>query len=171
MREINEKFFHHLPEVLDKADLNSIEKTSSYTTMINLSNPAQITDFIFQNSKEINNTTKLKALSEPSLIKRLEILINLPNQRKIDQELNESTKKKIREEQEEYILIRKKEAIEKRLKKARGYGHDDMKRYLEIVDKNPYPPHIKELIYKKIEEFETISSNPFESNICQNYIE
>lgn len=171
LRELTEKFARYLPEILDNVYPDSSVDSGSYVTMINFGNLEQVVDFIFQNSREISDYNKQKALAECSLSNRLEMLINLPRQKKIDDEINEVTKKKIKQEQIEYWLNKKKEAIEKRLKESRGYGSEEMRKYLRKVDEGSYPENIKEIILREIEQYESTPNNSVEASMIHTYID
>ena len=54
--ELTEKFVRHLPDILEKSKLSSVEKLP-YMTMMR-GNVSNLIDFIAQNSREINHLTK-----------------------------------------------------------------------------------------------------------------
>jgi ATP-dependent Lon protease len=54
--ELTEKFVRHLPDILEKSKLSSVEKLP-YMTMIR-GNISNLVDFITQNSREIDHSTK-----------------------------------------------------------------------------------------------------------------
>lgn len=125
-------------------------------------------DYIVQNSEELDGVTKYRILSEEFPFERLEILFSLPNRKNIDKELDKLTKEKIREEQENYYLRKKKEAIESRLYK---YDHD-MGKYLNRLEKENFPPNIKELILQKADQYyKSVSTNSSEANMLRSYME
>ncbi|CAJ0845049.1 7991_t:CDS:10 [Entrophospora sp. SA101] len=51
-------------------------------------------------------------------------------------------------------LREKQKTIERRLKKSRGYGNNEMRKYLERLGKEPYPPSVKKVIQEEIEHYE-----------------
>jgi ATP-dependent Lon protease len=54
--ELTEKFVRHLPDILEKSKLSSVEKLP-YMTMMR-GNVSNLVDFIAQNSREINHLMK-----------------------------------------------------------------------------------------------------------------
>ncbi|CAI2162045.1 2947_t:CDS:10 [Funneliformis geosporum] len=132
--KLTEKFVRHLPNILEKAKLISVEKLP-YESMMKVSLDLQ---------------------------ERLDILINLPDRKKINEDLNRETREEIRRQQEEYYLSEEQKAIERRLKKLRGYGDEEMRRYSEKLIKEPYPEYVKKVACKQIEyceNFELVRRN------------
>lgn len=165
-QELTEKLVRFVPELLEKNRLSSVEMT----TMIN-GNALDLIDFIAQNSREIDNETRYRLLAELDPAARLELLINLPNPRKIDSELDALARKTMRKEQDAYFLLKKKEAIEKKLKEMRGYGGEEIRKHLSRLEKEPFPKHVKDYVYQKIEQFELAPSNSTEANMIRVYID
>ncbi|CAG8774002.1 26000_t:CDS:2, partial [Gigaspora rosea] len=56
-------------------------------------------------------------------------------------------------------------AIERRLKKSRGYGSVEMKKYLERLEKESYPEYVKKVAYDEIECYEAMHSSSSEANM------
>ncbi|KLL04945.1 MAG: class III heat-shock ATP-dependent LonA protease [Mycoplasmataceae bacterium RV_VA103A] len=167
--ELTEKFVRHLPDILEKSKLSAVDKLP-YMTMMR-GNVSNIIDFIAQNSREIDQLTKWKILASLDLQERLDILINLPDRRKIDEDLEKETKEEIKKQQEEWYLREKQKAIERRLKKSRGYGSGEMKKYLERLEKEPYPDYVKKVAYEEIERYEVLHPSSSEAGMIRNYID
>lgn len=167
--ELTEKFVRHIPNVLEKVKLNSVEKLP-YMTMMR-GNIGNLIDFIAQNSREIDQLTRWKILVSLDLRERLEILINLPDRQKIDKEIEEKTREKMRDENEKYYLQKKLEAIERRLREKGIHGSSEIRRYLEKLKEGEYPANVKRVIQQEIERYETMPSNFSEVNIIKQYID
>ena len=95
MDSLVEKFIRHFPGIMERVKLNSVEKMP-ITTMMG-GNVGNIIDFIAQNSREIDQLAKLKILVSLDLQERLEILINLPDRQKIDKEIEDKTREKMKD--------------------------------------------------------------------------
>ncbi|WNE40266.1 MAG: Lon protease 1 [Mycoplasmataceae bacterium] len=169
LNELTEKFVRHLPDILEKSKFSSVGKLP-YMTMMS-GNISTIIDFIVQNSKEIDNQIKWKFLATANLDERLTILIGLPNRQKIDKELDEETQKRIKKEQEEYYLQKKSEAIRKKLKESRSHNNKEASKYLERLEKEPFPKYVKNIVKEELERYESMPSNYGESNIVKQYID
>jgi ATP-dependent Lon protease len=167
--ELTEKFVRHLPDILEKSKFSSVGKLP-YMTMMR-GNISTIIDFIVQNSREIDNQIKWKFLGTADLAERLSILISLPNRQKIDKELDEEAQKRIKKEQEEYYLQKKSEAIRKKLKESRGHNNKETNKYLERLEKEPFPKYVKNIVKEEIERYESMPSNYGESNVVKQYID
>lgn len=167
--ELTEKFVRYLPEILEKAKLSSLEKLP-YMTMMR-GNIANLIDFITQNSREIDSLIKWKILASLDLRERLELLIRIPDRQRIEKDIEEATKEEIKNQQEEYYLREKLKAIEKRLKtKKRGEG-SEIGKYLERLEKDPYPNYVKKVVQEEIERYESMPSNSSEANIIKQYVD
>ena len=167
--ELTEKFVRHLPEILEKAKLSSVEKLP-YMTMMR-GNIANLIDFIVQNSREIDLLTKWKILASLDLGERLEMLIRIPDRQSIEKALDDATKEEIKSQQEEYYLREKMKAIEKRLKNKKIGGGSEMGKFLERLDKEPYPNYVKKVAQEEIERYESMPSNSSEANIIKQYVD
>lgn len=169
LEELTEKFVRYLPEILEKAKLTSVEKLP-YMTMMR-GNIANLIDFIAQNSREIDPLTKWKILVCLDLEERLTMLINIPDRQKIEREIEDATKEEIKSHQEEYYLREKMKAIERRLKNKKGGSGSEMSKFLERLEKNPYPNYVKKIVQEEIERYESIPSHSSEANIIKQYVD
>ncbi|CAG8790123.1 7266_t:CDS:2, partial [Gigaspora rosea] len=73
---------------------------------------------------------------------RLDILINLSDQRKIDKDLEKETKEEIKKQQED----------------------GKMKKYLEHLEKEPYSEYVKKVAYNEIERYEAMHPSSSEAS-------
>jgi ATP-dependent Lon protease len=105
------------------------------------------------------------------LQERLEILINLPNRQKIEKDLEEATREEIKKEQEEYYLRQKQKIIERKLRRKGTYGDNEMRKYQERLEKEPYPDYVKKVIQEEIERYEMMPPNSSEASMLRTYID
>nr|CAG8476576.1 5885_t:CDS:10 [Entrophospora candida] len=107
MDELTEKFVRHLPSILEKSKLSSVEKLP-YMTMMR-GNIGNLIDFIAQNSHEIG------------------------------------------------------QAIERKLRNRGGHGGSEISKYLERLEKNPYPNYVKKIVHDEIERYGSMPSGHSEA--------
>jgi|SRR6185369_7553908 len=169
LEELTEKFIRHFSNILEKTKLSAVEKFP-YMTMMK-GNIGSLIDFIAQNSQEIDPLIKWKIFSSLDLKERLELLINLPDRQKIESDIEKDTRERINNQQEEYFLREKLKAIEKRLRNKKGSGGGEMSRYLERLEKFPYPSYVKKVIQEEIERYDSMPNNSSEANIIKQYVD
>ena len=169
LNELTEKFVRHLPEILERTKLSSIEKLP-YMTMMR-GNISNLIDFITQNSREVDTLNKWKILASLDLWERLEILLSIPDRQRIEKDIEKDTSEEIKNQQEEYYLREKIKAIEKRLKNKKNAGNNEIGKYLERIEKNPYPNYVKKVVQEEIERYESMPSNSNEANIIKQYVD
>jgi ATP-dependent Lon protease len=99
MNELAEKFIRHLPSILERSKLSSVEGFP-HKPMVE-GNIGSVIDSIVQNGREIDQATKWRILASSDLQERLELLISLPNRQKIDKEIEDKTREAIKYQQEE----------------------------------------------------------------------
>src|SRR4051812_37479361 len=99
------------------------------------------------------------------------MLIRIPDRQKIEEDINKATEKEIKSQQEEYYLREKMRAIEKRLKNKKNGGGSEMGKFLERLDKEPYPSYVKKVAQEEIERYESMPSNSSEANIIKQYVD
>jgi len=168
--ELIKKFVRFLPEILEKSKLSSIEKFP-YMTMMR-GNIATLIDFITQNSREIDLITKWKILASLNVGERLEILITIPDRRRIEEDLDRKTKEEITNQQEEYYLREKLKAIEKRLKDKNTHSSgSEVEEILRKLDKEPYPDYVKKVVQEEIKRYQSMPNNSSEASIIKQYID
>jgi ATP-dependent Lon protease len=105
------------------------------------------------------------------LQERLEILISLPDRQKIEKDIEDKTREAIKSQQEEYYLREKLKTIERKLRKKGTYGSNEMRKYLERLEKEPYPDYVKKVVQEEIERYESMPGNSSEANIIKQYVE
>lgn len=167
--ELTEKFIRHFSNILEKTKLGTVEKFP-YMTMMR-GNISNLIDFIAQNSQEVDSLIKWKIFSSLDLKERLELLINLPDRRKIESDIEKDTRERINNQQEEYFLREKLKAIEKRLRNKKGGEGGEMNKYLDRLEKFPYPDYVKKVVQEEIERYDSMPSNSSEANIIKQYVD
>jgi ATP-dependent Lon protease len=102
------------------------------------------------------------------------LLINDINLVKKDEDVEKyisgRVNEEINEQQRQYILRQKLDAIKKELGELEGKTNE-MQKYLEKLEKEPYPEHIKQRLREEIGRYETMSPSSSESNVLRSYIE
>jgi ATP-dependent Lon protease len=165
MQEITENFVNFLPEILERVRINPVEKIP-YMTMMR-GNVVDLIDFIVQNSREVDNSLKLKILNSFDVEERFEILMSLPNKKKLKDEIEDETKNEIRKQQEEYYLREQLKIIEKKL----GNSNSDSDVYLERLENNPYPDYVKKTLGEEIKKYSSLNFQSGESGVIKQHIE
>ena len=97
LEELTEKFIRHFSNILEKTKLGTVEKFP-YMTMMR-GNISNLIDFIAQNSQEVDSLIKWKIFSSLDLKERLELLINLPDRRNIESDIEKDTRERINNQQ------------------------------------------------------------------------
>ncbi|CAG8718625.1 30374_t:CDS:2, partial [Racocetra persica] len=101
----------------------------------------ELTERFVRHLPEILEKSKLSAVDKlpymTMMRERLNILINLPDRRKIDEDLEKETKEEIKKQQED----------------------GEMKKHLERLEKEPYPEYVKKTAYEEIERYEAMHPN------------
>jgi len=106
------------------------------------------------------------------LEEKLELLINLPDKKKIDKEIEEKTKSRIRSQQDEYYLREKLKAIKKKLGElGEKSGSGETQEWLEKLEKEPYPEYVKKVVREETRRYERIPVYSSEANIIRQYID
>ncbi|CAG8727783.1 1613_t:CDS:1, partial [Ambispora leptoticha] len=169
LEELTEKFIRHFSNILEKTKLGTIEKFP-YVTMMK-GNISNLIDFIAQNGQEIDPLIKWKIFSSLDIRERLELLINLPDRQKIENDIEKDTRERINSQQEEYFLREKLKAIEKRLRGKKSREGSEMNKYLDRLASFPYPDYVKKVVREEIERYDSMPSNSSEANIIKQYVD
>lgn len=113
-------------------------------------------------------------LAEVSVQKRLDLLVkDISGQKQagiIEKELTDKIKDRIDEQQKEYYLREKLRAIKEELGEIDGKSNE-MTRYLERLDSEPFPENIKERIKEEIARCDEMPQASSEANIIRTYID
>ena len=115
---------------------------------------------------------KSKFLSECSVLKRLERMleyINIEKQKDdIEREINEKVKERIDSSQKDYYLREKLKTIKDELGDSPSSGIDDLKKQLE---ENPYPENVKQKAREEFKHFEMLTPSSGETGVVRSYLE
>ncbi|MBE4704410.1 endopeptidase La [Spiroplasma platyhelix] len=113
-------------------------------------------------------------LSEPNVKKRLDLLVkDISGQKQagiIEKELTNKIKDRIDEQQKEYYLREKLRAIKEELGEIDGKSNE-LNRYLERLETEPFPENIKERIREEIARCDEMPQASSEANILRTYID
>lgn len=113
-------------------------------------------------------------LAEPDVKKRLDLLVkDISGQKQagiIEKELTNKIKDRIDEQQKEYYLREKLRAIKEELGEIDGKSNE-LNRYLERLDTEPFPENIKERIREEIARCDEMPQASSEANILRTYID
>ncbi|MGL5268507.1 MAG: endopeptidase La [Spiroplasma sp.] len=113
-------------------------------------------------------------LAEVNVKKRLDLLIkDISGQKQagiIEKELTNKIKDRIDEQQKEYYLREKLKAIKEELGEIDGKSND-LNRYLERLDSEPFPENIKERVKEEIARCDEMPQASSEANILRTYID
>ncbi|MCE8159157.1 MAG: endopeptidase La [Candidatus Moeniiplasma glomeromycotorum] len=160
MNELTEKLFQNLVWIIERSKLISPPFEGSPFAVVRESKIGNFIDLITQNGQGISSETKLKILTSANLEGRLAILLNFF----VEQE----TKERIDKQQAEYYRQEKRKVINQKLK---GGGSEEIKDYLQKIEKEPYPSYVKEVVRKEIERCESLPFNSNEAGIIKQYVE
>lgn len=113
-------------------------------------------------------------LAEAHVEKRLSLLVkDIGGQKEagvIDKELTNIVNNKLADQQREYYLREKLRAIKEELGEIDGKSNE-MKRYLERLESEPFPENIKERIIDEINRYDDMPQASSEANILRTYID
>ncbi|WP_342262562.1 MULTISPECIES: endopeptidase La [unclassified Spiroplasma] len=138
------------------------------------SSPGEVIDTLAQFLPFLPLDKKQAILEELNVEQRLNLLVDNVNSGKqtgeIDQNISERIKVRIDEQQKKFYLREKLEAIKEEL----GEIDDDsneMKKYLDRLQKEPFPENIKVRVKEEINRYEMMPQASSEANIIRTYID
>lgn len=135
---------------------------------------AEIIDKMAQFLPYLTIEKRQALLTEPDVKKRLDLLVkDISGQKQagiIEKELTDKIKDRIDEQQKEYYLREKLRAIKEELGEIDGKSNE-MTRYLERLDSEPFPENIKERIKEEIARCDEMPQASSEANIIRTYID
>lgn len=134
----------------------------------------EIIDKMAQFLPYLSLNRRQEILTENDVEKRLQLLVkDLGSQKEagaIDKELTKIVNNKLADQQREYYLREKLRAIKEELGEIDGKSNE-MKRYLERLEAEPFPKNIKERIKEEISRYEDMPQSSSEANIIRSYID
>ena len=121
-----------------------------------------------------DQNTKQKLLETPEVNERMYIIIaEIEKQQKytqIEQLINEKVKERIDDGQKEYYLREKLKAIKEELGDVTNFS-DDTAQLRELIDKNPYPQHVKEKALEELQRYEMLPPGSGEASVERSYLD
>lgn len=131
---------------------------------------------LLSNYLELPFSEKQELLENSSIVDRLaklkSILIKSTMEERVELEINQKVRDKSEQAQKEYILREKMRAIQEELD---NFDEDDngdsIDKYLEMLEKNPYPENIKRKIKAEIGHYRQIPTASVESSMIKTYID
>ncbi len=121
-----------------------------------------------------DQNTKQKLLETPEVNERMYIIISeIEKQQKytqIEQLINEKVKERIDDGQKEYYLREKLKAIKEELGDVTNFS-DDTAQLREMIEKNPYPQHVKEKALEELQRYEMLPPGSGEASVERSYLD
>ena len=121
-----------------------------------------------------DQNTKQKLLETPEVNERMYIIIaEIEKQQKytqIEQLINEKVKERIDDGQKEYYLREKLKAIKEELGDVTNFS-DDTAQLRELIEKNPYPQHVKEKALEELQRYEMLPPGSGEASVERSYLD
>lgn len=168
--------------VLVKKIIHSFERFSNLTANF----PRQVIDKLSQGVSAktmtdqlaqyfpVDQNIKQKLLETESVNERMVILIaEIEKQQefsKIEEDINAKVKEQMDDSQKEYYLREKIKAIKQELGDKGSYS-DDASELRELVEKNPYPEHVKVKAREEISKYEMLPPGSSEASVSRTYLD
>ncbi|MBR3357049.1 MAG: endopeptidase La [Solobacterium sp.] len=122
----------------------------------------------------MDQAAKQKLLETADVNERMLLIIaELNKQQKysqIEQVINEKVKERIDDNQKEYFLREKMRAIKEELGDVSNFT-DDAAQIREMLDKNPYPDHVKEKALEELRRYEMLPPGSGEASVSRTYLD
>lgn len=140
----------------------------------------QFIDALLQNYSSNENNLKQHALEAKTLLEKYKIVVNNMKfnptiedegdiRRLVDQNINKRVKDKLSDQQREFYLREKLNAIREEL--GEGKDKNDLEQYLKRLEEEPFPIYIKERVRSEIEKLKTLPSTSAEKGMLRGYID
>ncbi|AHI53717.1 class III heat-shock ATP-dependent LonA protease [Spiroplasma sabaudiense Ar-1343] len=117
---------------------------------------------------------KQQLLEELDPVKRLNIINDFLDDKKksadIETNISKKIKSRIDEQQREYYLREKLKAIKEELGDMDDEG-DDIKKYRNRLENEPFPESVKERVLQELDRYESMPASSSEANIIRSYID
>lgn len=167
------KITNNLTELLESKEGATDNFIKEIKLNIN-SSPEEIVDTLAQFLPFLSLDQKQDILEEVNVEQRLNLLFDTINSRKytgeIDQNISERIKNRIDEQQKKFYLREKIEAIKEELGEI-DEDSNEMKKYLDRLEKEPFPENIKIRVKEEINRYEMMPQSSSEANIIRTYID
>lgn len=89
---------------------------------------------------------------------------------RVESSINEKVKERIEEGQREYYLREKMRAIKEELGDVANVA-DDTQELREMIEKNPYPDHVKQKALEELARYEMLPSSSGEASVVRTYLD
>ncbi|MEA4874967.1 endopeptidase La [Anaerorhabdus sp.] len=89
---------------------------------------------------------------------------------RVESSINEKVKERIEEGQREYYLREKMRAIKEELGDVANVA-DDTQELREMIEKNPYPEHVKQKALEELARYEMLPSSSGEASVVRTYLD
>lgn len=89
---------------------------------------------------------------------------------RVESSINEKVKERIEEGQREYYLREKMRAIKEELGDVANVA-DDTQELREMIEKNPYPEHVKQKAMEELARYEMLPSSSGEASVVRTYLD
>ncbi len=122
----------------------------------------------------MDTAAKQKLLETPEVNERmLMIIAELEKQQRfseIESTINDKVKERIDDGQKEYYLREKLKAIKEELGDVSSMT-DDSSQLREMIEKNPYPDHVKEKAREELQRYEMLPPGSGEASVARSYLD
>lgn len=89
---------------------------------------------------------------------------------KVETSINEKVRERIEEGQREYYLREKMRAIKEELGDVSNFT-DDTAELREMIEKNPYPEHVKQKALEELQRYEMLPASSGEASVVRTYLD
>lgn len=162
------EIFEQILQLSEGIPLNLLEQIDNDLS------PNEIIDTLAQFLPQLPIEVKQEILQELNFKKRLELLSNGINLRqnidKVSKDISQAVTKGLEKQQKEFYLREQLKAIKEKLGEM-DEGTDEMKKYLDRLQNEPFPENIKERVRQEITRYEMMPQASSESNILRSYID
>ena len=122
----------------------------------------------------MDQAMKQKLLETADVNERMLLIIAELNKQQrysqIEQVINEKVKERIDDNQKEYFLREKMRAIKEELGDVSNFT-DDAAQIREMLEKNPYPEHVKEKALEELRRYEMLPPGSGEASVSRTYLD
>lgn len=122
----------------------------------------------------LDQETKQKLLETTNVSERMYMIIGeLEKQQRFNQieaSINDKVKERIDDSQKEYYLREKLKAIKEELGDVSSRT-DDTAQIREMIEKNPYPQHVKDKALEELQRFEMLPPGSGEASVERTYLD
>lgn len=122
----------------------------------------------------MNDAKRQEVLETLDVEKRLEVILGILNETKVEAQVDESIEKKVasnvEKSQKDYILHEKLRAIKQELNDG-SEGDNDSESILKKLESNPYPEHVVSKVKAELKRYEMMPQASLEASLSMSYIQ